>query len=545
MGRKIDVHHHFVPDAYIAGSSMPHPPRVFQLTSYVAYDSDPSGWQLLRWSVNASLEHMDANGTDVTILSLTAPGTSILQGPAASDLARKINLEAAKIRDENPTQFGFFATLPPLAQDVEPVLKEIRYALDVLKADGVTLYTRHGTRNHYLGHATFKPVWDLLDERIIPCRFTEWTKQYGGIFTLKVGTKTMAVLTDRRLVKDLIDRKSALYNQRPPSHVSQLITNGDHLLVMDHGETWRACRRLIHQNFKEQRCETDHIPLIQAECSQMMHDFLTHPGGHMSHFKRTSNSIIMSLLFGIRTESCTTKHFVDLYDLMDRWSEVMELGSTPPVDIFPILKILPQSWFNNWIDRSKDVGTRMKTLYAEMIVKEAIRWRPVTPLAFPHALAEDDFVNGVHLPKSTTVMINVWGLHHDPLLFPDPEKFDPSRFEGKTRLAATYAASADYSERDHYVYGSGRRICPGIHLAERELFLGTAKLLWGHRIEQKSDASGMPIPIETDPEVGYTEGFLVCPKHFDCKVTPRSQSRAETIIREHEIAKTEIFINYD
>lgn len=477
----------------------------------------------------------------------------------------------------------------------------------------------------------------------IPCRFTEWTKQYGGIFTLKVGSKTMAVLTDRRLVKDLIDRKSALYNQRPPSHVSQLITNGDHLLVMDHGETWRACRRLIHQNFKEQKCETDHIPLIQAECSQMMHDFLTHPGGHMSHFKRTSNSIIMSLLFGIRTGSCTTKHFVDLYDLMDRWSEVMELGSTPPVDIFPILKILPQSWFNNWIDRSKDVGTRMKTLYAEMhqrvllrrclqdsknsfidavldqqeklgftqnlleflggvlmeggsdtvsttmlvvlqaltlnphvqqrawaeidavcgenksptwdnylqlpyismIVKEAIRWRPVTPLAFPHALAEDDFVNGVHLPKGTTVMINVWGLHHDPLLFPDPEKFDPSRFEGKTRLAATYAASADYSERDHYVYGSGRRICPGIHLAERELFLGTAKLLWGYRIEQKSDASGMLIPIETDPEVGYTEGFLVCPKHFDCKVTPRSQSRAETIIREHEIAKTEIFINYD
>lgn len=165
MGRKIDVHHHFIPDVYIAGSSMPHPPRVFRLTSYVAYDSDPSGWQLPRWSVNASLEHMDANGTDVTILSLTAPGTSILQGPAASDLARKINLQVAKIRDENPTHFGFFATLPPLAQDVEPVLKEIRYALDVLKADGVTLYTRYGTRNHYLGHATFKPVWDLLDER--------------------------------------------------------------------------------------------------------------------------------------------------------------------------------------------------------------------------------------------------------------------------------------------------------------------------------------------------------------------------------------------
>ncbi|KAK6008854.1 hypothetical protein QM012_000757 [Aureobasidium pullulans] len=744
MATKIDVHHHFIPDAYIA--------------AYQSSGGDPSGWQLPEWSVSSSLEQMDTRGTDFTILSLTAPGTSILKGRAASNLARAINLEAAKIRDEHPTRFGFFATLPPLVPDIEPVLKEISYALDILKADGVTLYTRYGTGNQYLGHAAFKPVWDFLEERkaivfihptylvhtdlistslpqpvidyphetartavdllisntikdhpnvkiilshaggtlpFLATRaahltfdaslstkdpsefleearsfyfdlalsgnswtvqfmldfakpghvlFTTWAQQYGGIFTLKLGPKTMAVVTDRRLVKDLIDRKSAIYSERPESYVSHnLITKGDHLLVMHHGETWRACRRLIHQVFREQKCETDHMPLIQAELSQMMNDFLTFPDGHMNHFKRTSNSIIMSLLFGIRTKSCTTKHFVDLYDLMDRWSEVMEVGSTPPVDIFPCLKLLPQSWFNNWVDRSKDVGARMQTLYSEMhnkvltrrrlhgskgsfmdtvldqqeklgfsqnllhfiggvlmeggsdtvsttmlvilqalalnphvqqrawaeidavcgenksptwedytqlpyismITKEAIRWRPVTPLAFPHALAEDDVVDGLFLSKGTTVMINVWGLHHDPSLFPEPDRFDPSRFEGRTKLAATYAASANYSDRDHYVYGSGRRLCPGIHLAERELFLGTAKLLWGFQIERKLNSSGVPIPIDTDPEIGYTEGFLVCPKAFECKITPRSQLRADTISREFELARSEVFVNYD
>jgi len=59
-----------------------------------------------------------------------------------------------------------------------------------------------------------------------------------------------------------------------------------------------------------------------------------------------------------------------------------------------------------------------------------------------------------------------------------PLAFEHDRFAGRTALASTLAASKDYEACDHYGYGAGRRLCPGIHLAERNLFVGIAKLLW-------------------------------------------------------------------
>ncbi|KAJ5159284.1 Cytochrome P450 [Penicillium coprophilum] len=464
----------------------------------------------------------------------------------------------------------------------------------------------------------------------------------------RIGPATAAVITDRSLVKELLDRRSALYSSRPISYVGQsLITGGDHLLVMENNETWRLFRKTVHQHFKANMCEKEHVKLLEAEHTQMMRDFLLYPEKHMLHTKRTTNSIIMSLLYGIRTPSWDTPHMQDLYDIMEKWSKIMETGATPPIDIFPWLKWIPQKWLGNWIDRSVDVGSGMKALYGSfrrraikarrkaeqgsqvrartfidhvldlqekknltdnqvdflggvmmeggsdtgstmllvmiqalvqhpevqerarveidavcgedrsptwadfsrlpyinMIVKETMRWRPVAPLSFPHALTQDDWVNGYLLPKGTTVFLNVWGLHHDDRVFPNPDQFDPSRYEGRNKLASDYAVSPDCMQRDHFIYGAGRRLCPGIHLSERSMFLGAAKLLWAFQFEPELDESGKPVAIDTDPITGYTEGFLVCPKAFKCRVSPRSAVRAETILREFARAESEIFCQY-
>lgn len=53
--------------------------------------------------------------------------------------------------------------------------------------------------------------------------------------------------------------------------------------------------------------------------------------------------------------------------MMNEWSKIMETGATPPVDIFPILKWIPQRFFNNWIDRSRSVGIAMDKLHGRMV----------------------------------------------------------------------------------------------------------------------------------------------------------------------------------
>ena len=96
---------------------------------------------------------------------MTAPGTDIVKGKiAAAKLARETNEYLASLRDKDPRKYGFFASLPPLT-DVPAVIEEITYALDVLKADGVTVFTRYGLGNGYLGHADFKPIWRALNEK--------------------------------------------------------------------------------------------------------------------------------------------------------------------------------------------------------------------------------------------------------------------------------------------------------------------------------------------------------------------------------------------
>jgi cytochrome P450 len=127
-------------------------------------------------------------------------------------------------------------------------------------------------------------------------RFTEWAKIYGGIFSLKLGPGTAIVLTDRRIVRELLDKQSSISSYRPVSYLSQkLITSGDHILVMDYGQKWRSMRKLIHQEFTESLCEKRYIKIVNAEGAQMLRDMVADPENFMQHPRRFSNSIVMSI----------------------------------------------------------------------------------------------------------------------------------------------------------------------------------------------------------------------------------------------------------
>lgn len=147
---KVDVHHHWVPTSFAKAVE--------------DAGGDPSGWPMPSWSLKSSELLMGHIGASTAILSITAPGVCILDGPASHALARSLNEEAAEIRDKQPQKFGFFATLPSLL-DTTAALEEIGYALDKLNADGVCLYTRYGAGHTYLGHKDIEPIWQELDRR--------------------------------------------------------------------------------------------------------------------------------------------------------------------------------------------------------------------------------------------------------------------------------------------------------------------------------------------------------------------------------------------
>ena len=146
-------------------------------------------------------------------------------------------------------------------------------------------------------------------------------------------------------------------------------------------------------------------------------------------------------------------------------------------------------------------------------------------------------MDGKFLPKGTTVIINTWGMHMDPSQYHDPEAFNPERYKSHPSLAPEYVAGK-WEERDHYGYGVGRRICPGIHLAERQMLLAIAKLLWAFRFDQGEG------PIDSDPVTGYITGLVYYAKRYNVKPVVRNDTIRETMEREYRVAQRDVFSQF-
>jgi cytochrome P450 len=133
------------------------------------------------------------------------------------------------------------------------------------------------------------------------------------------------------------------------------------------------------------------------------------------------------------------------------------------------------------------------------------------------------------IPKDATVFFPPHTLHH--FGYTNPRIYNPDRFTDHPRLAMDYAGSSNYQNRDHYAYGGGRRICVGIHLAERTQWRITAKLLWAFRILPALDEDGKEIKLDIG---AYTDGLVTEPMPYRVRFVPRSERHVEVINKDFE-----------
>lgn len=148
MDGRIDVHHHVLPEFYIAAQ------RAAGITGS-AYRGFPE------WTSDRSLALMDAHGIATAILSFTSPGIWFGDIAETRALARRCNDFLAGLASDHPGRFGGFASLP--LPDVDAAVAEAGRALDGLGLDGVTLLTSVDDR--CLGHPDFEALYEELDRR--------------------------------------------------------------------------------------------------------------------------------------------------------------------------------------------------------------------------------------------------------------------------------------------------------------------------------------------------------------------------------------------
>jgi 6-methylsalicylate decarboxylase len=138
---RIDVHNHIVP------------PALKQAVS-----AEQLGAGVANWTPDKTLQDMDAAGVTTAITSLAPAGDP---SAVAVRVARECNEYAARLAADYPGRFGVFAM--SLMPNIDGTLREIEYAFDTLKADGIAMFTSYG--NKWLGDPAFDPVFEELHRR--------------------------------------------------------------------------------------------------------------------------------------------------------------------------------------------------------------------------------------------------------------------------------------------------------------------------------------------------------------------------------------------
>lgn len=179
--------------------------------------------------------------------------------------------------------------------------------------------------------------------------------------------------------------------------------------------------------------------------------------------------------------------------------------------------------------------------YIRAVIKEILRMCPVATTGLRRQAGSDVHYKDKVIPKGTILLANINALHWDEDRFRDPFVFRPERYLNHPHRSAVYANSADVKQRDHFTFGAGRRICPGIHLAENGLFLAVANLIWAYEFRPPITKDGKEQRVDVGDEA-FLDGAIRIPKAYKVRIIPRNKARLALVRKSWETAKQEGYV---
>ncbi|EIW84452.1 cytochrome P450 [Coniophora puteana RWD-64-598 SS2] len=435
--------------------------------------------------------------------------------------------------------------------------------------------------------------------------YKRWSETYGPIFRTRLVGFDIVVISDERIARELLDRRSGKYSSRMWFPTAEPYGFGRYTTLLEYTDTWRHHRRVMHQHLRIDAVR-NYRPMQLRKVRQLLENMLASPDDYREHFQTFAASIIMAAVYGYQARAVKDP----LVEKVNHSLEVTVRVSSPElailIGVFPFIKYIP-TWFlggslnaascrrgndehvsepfkylEETIEpdssipsmayeglrnakKAQDSNTQIALLqnicgtafgagaettasslidfvlamvlypdvqeraYAEItrvcgtdrlptfedrpelpfidaVVRETQRWAPVVPMGIPHLTTEDDIYEGEFIPKGTAVVVNIWAICNDPARFPAPSDFRPERF-----LSHDGSSLADDPDLNvDLVFGFGRRICPGKHLAEASLWPAFAAMLAVFRFEKAG---------AFEPE--WSSGSTSCPRPFPCRIVPR------------------------
>jgi len=446
--------------------------------------------------------------------------------------------------------------------------------------------------------------------------FIEMSRKYDSdIISLNLAGDTVIVLNSLAAVDALLEKKSAIYSDRPPfPMLNDLVGFHWNLGFMRYGPKWKEHRKVFLQQFRPSEVLL-HRPVELEAARVLLQRFLDSPAKYERHFRHMAGTIILSTAYGIDVLPEDDPHI----DISEKALHAMACAGNRGsflVDSLPFLKYVPEffpgagfkkqarEWFKvvdampdvpyDFVKKARASGTAKSSIasrvldeiessgedqqeqelvlrnilsacyaagadttvsslgtfilamtmypeiqkkaqaavdevvgrdrlpdfqddipYIDAVVREVLRWRPVTPLGVAHAVTEDDIYKGYHIPAGAVVVGNSWAILHDEATYgPHTDQFIPERWlteNGKINSEMRDSSPA---------FGFGRRICPGRDMAQWSIWICAASILATFNISKSADEKGVSI----EPSGEYTSGLTCYPIPHQCDILPRSEA---------------------
>ncbi|KAH8118950.1 cytochrome P450 [Phellopilus nigrolimitatus] len=180
-------------------------------------------------------------------------------------------------------------------------------------------------------------------------------------------------------------------------------------------------------------------------------------------------------------------------------------------------------------ERLPTFADREEMPYIEAVLKESMRWNLVAPMALPHSALEESVYHGYLIPKGAIIIANCWEFGHNSDTYVDPMSFKPERFLGVDGREPELDPS-------YYVFGFGRRLCPGKEFADSSMWLMIAMTLATLDITKRGTRL-LRLPSFT---TGLFGAFPAAVDHYQCVIAPRSEKAAmlaRSVEEEHPYEK--------
>ncbi|KAL9106099.1 MAG: hypothetical protein Q9227_008844 [Pyrenula ochraceoflavens] len=379
--------------------------------------------------------------------------------------------------------------------------------------------------------------------------------KWGDVCMPRFGAQEILLVNSPRAAKELLNERSMIYSSRPKLDVFGADPWPGRLVLQPAGELFRRLRRLYHRYLSPQQSLT--FRQHQREESLiLLLDILDHPEAFLRAVERYAMSVMFNIAYGVRIGTLPNdmlpaltwlpKKFQPLWSKLsglarrersihlacldteqkqenlsdDQISDTLAVllggGADTSTSIlqtfFKIMALHPEVMRSAQSELDQFVGcNRVPTWedepslsYIRSLIKEVNRWAPISSLGVPHCATADDIYQDLLIREGTVIFPNIISLSMDPERYLDPEKFEPTRFRNDELGAAASAQQKDFMRRDHFQYGFGRRMCPGVHVAEASLFIVISRLLWCFNIELDGSC---PVDIKDRESKLYPTGI--------------------------------------